>query len=51
MTLLCRYHHHNFERLAWTCRLNNDGIPEWTPPAYIDPTRTPITNTRIRHAA
>ncbi|MGD7705503.1 DUF222 domain-containing protein [Microlunatus sp. Y2014] len=51
MTLLCRYHHHNFERLAWTCHLNNDGIPEWTPPAYIDPTQTPITNTRIRHAA
>ncbi|MFW6598305.1 DUF222 domain-containing protein [Propionibacteriaceae bacterium Y2011] len=50
MTLLCRYHHHNFERLRWTCRLI-DGIPWWIPPAYIDPQQKPILNSRIAQRA
>lgn len=46
LTLLCTYHHHNFERLRWTCHMIN-GIPWWTPPAYIDPNQKPLRNTRI----
>lgn len=46
MTLLCTYHHHNFERLRWQCRVV-DGIPWWIPPRYIDPEQKPLRNTRI----
>lgn len=46
MTLLCTYHHHNFERLRWACRMIN-GIPWWIPPPYIDPEQKPLRNTRI----
>ncbi|HEX8509564.1 MAG TPA: HNH endonuclease signature motif containing protein, partial [Propionibacteriaceae bacterium] len=48
LTLLCRYHHHNYAQRGWTCRLNNDRLPEWTPPRWLDPTQTPILNSRIR---
>ncbi|HEX8508245.1 MAG TPA: DUF222 domain-containing protein, partial [Propionibacteriaceae bacterium] len=48
LTLLCRYHHHNSAQRGWTCRLNNDRLPEWTPPRWLDPTQTPILNSRIR---
>jgi hypothetical protein len=48
LTLLCRYHHHNFAGRGWTCRINGDRIPEWTPPGWIDRTQTPLINTRIR---
>ena len=27
LTLLCRYHHHNFTSRGWTGRINPDGIP------------------------
>lgn len=50
LTLLCRYHHHNFERRGWACRLNLDGLPEWVPPRHVDPERRPLVNTRIRAA-
>ena len=48
LTLLCRYHHHNFASKGWDCRINGDGLPEWIPPWWIDRTRTPLINTRIR---
>ena len=53
LTLLCRYHHHNFTSRGWTGRINSDGIPEWTPPRYVDRDQKPIINTRITamHAA
>jgi hypothetical protein len=47
-TLLCRYHHHNFASRGWDCQINGDGLPEWSPPWWIDKTRTPMINTRIR---
>ena len=47
LTLLCRYHHHNFASHGWTCTLNGDGLPEWTPPWWIDPEQKPRINTRI----
>ena len=53
LTLLCRYHHHNFYTRGWTCRINPDGIPEWRPPPSVDRDQKPIINTRITalHAA
>src|SRR3954465_5650480 len=44
MTLVCRFHHRNFDRLGWTVHIEN-GVPLWTPPAWIDPDRTPRRNT------
>ncbi len=53
LTLLCRYHHHNFATRGWTCRINPDGIPEWRPPRSVDRDQKPMINTRITamHAA
>ena len=50
LTLLCRYHHHNFAARGWVVRLNLDGLPEWVPPRHVDPTQTPLVNHRIRAA-
>jgi hypothetical protein len=46
LTLVCGYHHREFDRGGWSCQLA-DGIPQWIPPAWIDPTRTPRRNHRI----
>ncbi len=50
LTLLCKYHHHNFVSRGWTCRLNPDGLPEWTPPRTVDRHQRPMINTRITGA-
>jgi hypothetical protein len=50
LTLLCAYHHHNFLAKGWDCHINTDGLPEWTPPWWIDKQRRPLINTRIRSA-
>ena len=50
LTLLCAYHHHNFLSQGWECRINDQGLPEWIPPWYIDRARTPMINNRIRAA-
>ena len=47
LTLLCRYHHHNFLAKGWECEINPDGLPEWRPPWYLDRERRPMINTRI----
>jgi hypothetical protein len=47
LTLLCRYHHHNFASRGWTCQINDDGLPEWRPPRWLDPDQTPRINSRI----
>ena len=46
LTLLCRYHHHQFLARGWTCRLI-DGLPSWIPPKWLDPRQRPQTNARI----
>ena len=48
LTLLCAYHHHNFLARGWTCRINTDGLPEWTPPKWVDRAQKPMINTRIQ---
>jgi hypothetical protein len=47
LTLLCRFHHHNFASRGWTCAMNTDGLPAWTPPRWIDRDQKPRINTRI----
>lgn len=47
LTLVCRYHHHNFATRGWTCRIRPDGIPAWIPPRWVDPHQTAQTNARI----
>jgi hypothetical protein len=47
LTLVCGYHHREFERAGWNCEMV-DGRPHWIPPAWIDPTRTPRRNRTIR---
>ena len=47
LTLVCRYHHHNFAARGWACRLNADRLPEWVPPAHVDREQHPLMNTRI----
>jgi hypothetical protein len=42
-TLLCGHHHRHFQQLGWTCSMR-EGRPEWTPPAWLDPARTPRHN-------
>jgi hypothetical protein len=44
LTLLCVYHHANFEALGWRCGLS-DGVVHWVPPASVDPLRRPVRNT------
>ena len=48
LTLLCRYHHTHFAQRGWTCRLNEAGLPEWTPPRWVDPQQRPLLHDRIR---
>ncbi len=47
LTLLCGYHHHNFASRGWSCHLDPDGLPAWTPPRWVDRHQTPMTNHRI----
>lgn len=46
--LLCRHHHTLIHQSEWEVRLLN-GTPTFTPPAWLDPTRTPRTNTHPDH--
>jgi Domain of unknown function (DUF222)/HNH endonuclease len=49
LTLLCHNHHRNFDAAGWSCQLT-DGLPSWTPPAWVDPERIPRRNHRIEQA-
>jgi hypothetical protein len=49
LTLVCHRHHREFESAGWQCTMRN-GVPEWTPPPWIDPTRTPRTNQYVRRS-
>ncbi len=42
-TLLCGFHHREHANLGWSCQLA-DGVPHWTPPRWLDPSRTPRRN-------
>ena len=42
-TLLCGFHHRDFETLGWTCHMINR-TPHWVAPGWLDPTQTPRRN-------
>ncbi|MGC4810512.1 DUF222 domain-containing protein [Micromonospora sp. DT228] len=42
--LLCGYHHRFVHRSDWTVRIGADGRPEFLPPRWLDPLRTPRRN-------
>ncbi|MEU8179813.1 DUF222 domain-containing protein [Micromonospora sp. NPDC049044] len=42
--LLCGYHHRFVHRGDWTVRIGPDGGPEFLPPSWLDPLRTPRRN-------
>lgn len=44
LTLVCGFHHREFERSGWAVAMI-DGVPNWIPPPWIDPCRTPTRNT------
>ncbi|GAA3248194.1 HNH endonuclease signature motif containing protein [Pseudonocardia petroleophila] len=40
LVMLCKAHHRQIHHSDWTVRIR-DGLPEFVPPRWIDPTRTP----------
>ncbi|NEE04075.1 DUF222 domain-containing protein [Phytoactinopolyspora halotolerans] len=49
LVLVCTYHHRVVHHGGWEVRLGTDGHPEFIPPPWVDPDRTPRRNTRPRH--
>ncbi|MFC3448644.1 HNH endonuclease, partial [Amycolatopsis speibonae] len=45
LVLLCSRHHRLIHRSEWKVRIAQDGLPEFTAPAYLDPTGEPRRNT------
>jgi hypothetical protein len=49
LVLLCRKHHRILHHSPWDVSINpRSGLPEFRPPTWVDPNRTPIRNT-LRH--
>ena len=48
LCLLCAHHHRSFQPAGWTVVMTH-GIPEWTPPATLDPHRRPRRNRAHHH--
>jgi hypothetical protein len=46
--LVCETHHTHVHKHGWTIRIR-DGLPWVTPPAWIDPTRTPRLHSRFKN--
>ncbi len=44
LCLLCAHHHRSFHSAGWSVAII-DGLPQWTPPAWLDPRRRPRPNT------
>jgi hypothetical protein len=47
--LVCETHHNTVHKQGWTIRIHDDGLPWVTPPAWIDPTRTPRLHSRFKN--
>jgi hypothetical protein len=41
--LICKYHHRHFAAMGWQVRMR-DGVAEWIPARWIDPTQRPRRN-------
>ena len=48
--MLCRAHHRLMHFSDWIVRIR-DGLPEFIPPAWIDPQRTPRRKANPHHLA
>ncbi|WP_375431513.1 DUF222 domain-containing protein [uncultured Friedmanniella sp.] len=48
LTLLCRWHHHQFEQRGWSVAMNRDRLPAWTPPKWVDRQQRPLLHTRLQ---
>jgi uncharacterized protein DUF222 len=50
LALICGHHHRTVHHKGWDIAFADDGHPEFIPPAWVDPDRTPRRNTywRIR---
>lgn len=47
-TLTCKVAHYHAHHDGWVARLNPvDGLPQWVPPAWYDPTRRPRRHPRL----
>ena len=44
LVLLCRFHHQLIHNTGWEVRLGPDRLPEFRPPSFVDPDRTPRRN-------
>ncbi|MFD9889385.1 DUF222 domain-containing protein [Amycolatopsis sp. NPDC059027] len=44
LVLLCGTHHRLLHKADWKVRIAEDGLPEFIPPDYVDPLRTPRRN-------
>lgn len=49
LVLLCSNHHRAIHHHGWNIQLGPDGIPEFIPPAWVDPEQAPRRSTRARY--
>jgi hypothetical protein len=49
LCLLCSAHHRAVHHHGWDIQFDSDSLPEFLPPAWIDPNRTPRRNNRPRY--
>ena len=47
--LLCEHHHRLIHHSPWQVRMGADGLPEFIPPAYVDPLQRPQRNLYHQH--
>ena len=48
MVLLCAHHHRVIHHDGWAVHIGEDGLPAFTPPAWLDPGHTPVTGASWR---
>jgi hypothetical protein len=41
LVMLCSHHHREIHSTEWAVRIGSDGIPEFIPPAWLDPAQKP----------
>ena len=50
LVLLCPGHHRLHHSAEWEMRIAADGLPEFVPPVFVDPERTPRRHVRLAAA-
>ncbi|MFX4273587.1 DUF222 domain-containing protein [Propionibacteriaceae bacterium Y1685] len=48
LTLVCKYHHRNFQAAGWACEMINN-VPHWRPPDWLPGPNEPVLHHRIAH--